>query len=150
MADILCTHCRETKPVVEFYPSTLRTSTRWCKACCNEATRSWELRNRDKVRARIRRSYTKHREKRLEARKWNHMLAKYGLDKSQYVVLLAHQEHRCAVCDGPLIGKTKVCVDHNHSTGKVRGLLCDGCNRGIGLLKDNPVVLGRAAQYVAV
>ncbi len=55
------------------------------------------------------------------------------------------QENRCAICNQPL---EKACSDHNHSSGKWRGVLCDCCNRGIGLLKENIAVLEAAAAYL--
>lgn len=71
---------------------------------------------------------------------------RYGLDFDSYVLLFQHQGGRCAICqrDDRLL-----VLDHNHSTGRVRGLLCANCNAGIGMLSDNPSVLLRAASYVA-
>ena len=55
----------------------------------------------------------------------------------------------CGVCGSPENGRYKhLSVDHCHSTGKIRGLLCNNCNRGIGLLKDKPDILRKAADYV--
>lgn len=68
--------------------------------------------------------------------------------------MLGTQEHKCALCgsEGFAIGKNghseKLAVDHCHSTGKVRKLLCHNCNRALGLMKDNPVLLRFAADYV--
>jgi Recombination endonuclease VII len=42
----------------------------------------------------------------------------------------------------------KMCLDHDHETGKFRGWLCDGCNRGLGLLQDSPILLRQAADYI--
>jgi hypothetical protein len=42
------------------------------------------------------------------------------------------------------------CVDHDHKTGRVRALLCGGCNKGIGLLKDNPVIIEKALEYLTI
>jgi len=64
------------------------------------------------------------------------------------------QDNKCYLCgsEGFLIGKNnhseKLAVDHCHDTGKVRRLLCHNCNRALGLLKDNPDVLRKAANYV--
>ena len=64
--------------------------------------------------------------------------------------MLAQQEYKCAICntDKPT-GKWKVfAVDHCHETGEVRGLLCNECNRGMGLLRDNAELLRKAADYL--
>lgn len=66
--------------------------------------------------------------------------------------LWAEQDGKCLVCEVSLEprGRTSnaACVDHNHDTGEVRGLLCRGCNHGIGCLKDDPKVLEAAARYL--
>jgi hypothetical protein len=73
----------------------------------------------------------------------------YGISLVEYEKLLAEQGGQCAVCHGT---KTRngyrFAVDHDHVSGKVRGLLCDTCNRAIGLLKDDPAVLRAAASYL--
>jgi hypothetical protein len=87
-------------------------------------------------------------------RKFN--LAKnYGLSVADYDALLRAQGGVCAVCgrDEPNAhGRTgkqfALAVDHCHATGKVRGLLCQKCNRAIGLLGDDPVLMRRAISYL--
>lgn len=58
------------------------------------------------------------------------------------------QHGRCALCERTPEADKPLVVDHDHSDGRVRGLLCDRCNRGIGFLQDNSVVLKKAARYV--
>ena len=71
---------------------------------------------------------------------------KYGLTREAYEALLAHQDGRCAICGG--VPTKRLRVDHCHQTGKVRGLLCDLCNSGIGKLRDDPDRLARAIEYL--
>ena len=61
---------------------------------------------------------------------------RYGLSAEDYNKLLARQNGVYGICKRP--GR-KLCVDHCHATGKVRGLLCHNCNSGLGLYNDNPV-----------
>lgn len=70
----------------------------------------------------------------------------YGLTLEQYDHLVIAQGNACAICRDAF--KTTPNVDHDHRTRKVRGLLCKTCNRAIGLLKDAPGVLRRAAEYL--
>lgn len=71
---------------------------------------------------------------------------KYGLSREGYRALFAQQEGRCAICgDRPEV----LNVDHCHSTGRVRGLLCTPCNLGIGYFRDSPSALGRAVDYLS-
>lgn len=69
----------------------------------------------------------------------------YGITKEFALELHNKQDGKCAIC-----GKRekRLCIDHDHVTGKVRGLLCHGCNLGIGNLQDNPEILTKAAKYL--
>lgn len=69
----------------------------------------------------------------------------YGLTKEEYDKLA--QQKNCAICS-KLFGKDTPLVDHNHHTGKVRGLLCRPCNSAIGFLHDNPQLCEAAAVYL--
>ena len=77
----------------------------------------------------------------------------YGITLSDYNDLLSVQNGVCALCGKAPKPDAKrnqkiLHVDHKHDTGKVRGLLCSNCNRGLGMLGDDPVLLARASQYV--
>ena len=78
------------------------------------------------------------------------LLRNYGITLGEYNSLLEKQNGVCAICSLPQKSKrnTRFCVDHDHTTGEVRGLLCDSCNRGIGLLKDDSRLLDKAAKYL--
>ena len=85
-------------------------------------------------------------------------MAQYGLTIEDYQAMRDTQQGACAICRRDEPGKgdrpgkhTKefwLHVDHNHDTGEIRGLLCGACNRGIGLLNDDPALLLRAATYL--
>jgi len=68
----------------------------------------------------------------------------YGLDAEAYTALRLRWNDTCGIC-----GKPTTDVDHNHVTGKVRGLLCGPCNRGLGMFQDNPTLLRNAETYLA-
>ncbi len=68
----------------------------------------------------------------------------YGMSLADYEEMVFVQGGKCAICHEE---KTLV-VDHNHSTGKIRSLLCHGCNKSIGLMKENPLFLQEAAEYL--
>lgn len=77
----------------------------------------------------------------------------YGISHKQYRGMLDQQGGVCAICggDGFLMRehhKNRLVVDHDHKTGKVRGLLCHNCNRGIGLLQDSQSTLNSAIKYL--
>lgn len=74
---------------------------------------------------------------------------RYGLTFEAYMDIVYAQEGRCAICKcTPFELKQDMCVDHCHSTGKVRGVLCVRCNFGIGYFKDSPTHLQEAIRYL--
>lgn len=66
----------------------------------------------------------------------------------QKVSLLADQAGKCALCGTKCRGETDTNVDHDHTTGKIRAILCRGCNTGLGQFKDSPALLRKAAEYI--
>jgi hypothetical protein len=70
----------------------------------------------------------------------------YGVDTDHFDALFAKQAGRCAICHTSFVGSPH--LDHCHTTGKVRGLLCGPCNRAIGLLGDDAIRIRSAALYV--
>ena len=77
-------------------------------------------------------------------------LRRYGLTLQQYDELLKNQGGGCAICRKSESGESGNClsVDHDHLTGKVRGLLCYSCNAGIGMFRDDPALLTGAVIYL--
>lgn len=71
--------------------------------------------------------------------------AKYGLSPGAYLSMLAHQQGRCAICNCLM---AEPHVDHDHTTGVTRGLLCTQCNSGLGFFKDNVRSLANAIVYL--
>lgn len=76
----------------------------------------------------------------------------YNIDINRYNEMLLEQNGECAICHKhhtTLTGRKKfLCVDHNHDTNEIRGLLCDKCNRGIGLMNDSKEILMNAYNYL--
>lgn len=72
---------------------------------------------------------------------------RYGISREQVEQARIFQGGKCIGCLTEL-ASVKECVDHNHKTGKFRGLLCDDCNIAIGRLKDNPEILRRLEIYL--
>lgn len=71
----------------------------------------------------------------------------YGLSVEDFDLLLASQGGVCAICQNPEC-RRRLSVDHDHLSGKIRGLLCDNCNNGLGRFQDSPDRLERAAKYL--
>lgn len=112
-----------------------------CKACHSVYSRKWTTTNSDKA-------YSAY------------LLRRFGISLAEYNVILQRQGGVCAICgelpDGPrnqrkggrAVFRARLVVDHDHATGKVRGLLCNNCNCGIGYLKDDPATVAIALDYL--
>lgn len=85
-----------------------------------------------------------------ESDRWDKIERRYSLSKEAFYELLDSQDGRCAICLAHM-PKGSAVVDHCHTTGIVRGLLCGGCNSGIGHLKDGRDldIFDRAKRYLS-
>jgi hypothetical protein len=82
-------------------------------------------------------------------RRWRAIYKIDGMTIERYEQMSAHQGDACKICRREIPGEV-LCLDHRHATGWVRGLLCRGCNIGLGGFNDNPIWLVRAAIYIVV
>ena len=112
--------------------------------------RDWHHANKDKKKTNFKNWIDKIRGKVRGTR----LLRNYGLTNDDYIFMFESQIGLCAICNEPQQGITKdgetkfLCVDHCHSTGKVRELLCVKCNAGLGQFRDNPDLLTKASNYL--
>lgn len=160
-----CTKCGSDKLLTEFYrrsrsPDGLQS---WCKEClrsyCDAVEETPEgrltrkqinkrhrqrnplFREQDATRARERRKSPIYKAK----QRVQDIRKLYGLSEAAYNVLHTRQGGQCAICGEE---PKQLHVDHNHTTGTVRGLLCSGCNTGIGQLRESERLLASAAAYL--
>jgi RNA polymerase-binding transcription factor DksA len=107
-------------------------SNRNCVTCTDTATPRWNAANPEKLRQIWFRSNIK---------------KKFGLTEEAYNQMLAAQGGVCALCGDPP-GKRRLAVDHCHTSGAIRALLCANCNHVLGNAKDNAELLRKAADYL--
>lgn len=105
---------------------------------------SWRKKNIEKVRKSARDWMKRNYNGKV---KNTYLLRKYGINLKEYNELVLSQNNKCAICKQEELGKS-LAVDHNHETGEVRGLLCEDCNRGIGILKEDIKRLSAAIEYL--
>ncbi len=115
---------------------------RFCSLCI-KARRAQQMRDWQEVNRERRREYMKQGPWNLDT-----ILRRYGLTREEYQELIESQNGVCAICSNPPPDGKRLSVDHCHKTGKVRGLLCTGCNLGIGNLGDNVQGVARALIYL--
>nr|WP_272874541.1 endonuclease VII domain-containing protein [Mycobacteroides abscessus] len=124
----MCPKCASTKPVEDFFRNRSQPDGRhsYCKPCAKAYDQEKYPNGKPGKRSR-------------------YFKQTYGLSLEEIQLMNAAQRGKCAICgDAP----ESLVVDHNHETGAVRGLLCNNCNRCLGLLKDNIEVLTSAAAYL--
>ena len=116
-----------------------------------EYTKQYNEKNREKIRERTR-QWRKDNPEKMRAYKLKH---RTGLTLDEYDAILEGQQGVCAICKNELPKRIKrggqvklFCVDHDHETGKVRGLLCDDCNLMLGFAKDRIETLQAAIEYL--
>lgn len=126
-----CPYCGQIKPLTDFAPRTRDAKNQvlsYCAEC--RPKRAREMRGARRARS-------------------------YGLSPSELTALQTRQGSRCAICGlkesvstSPTGLPSQLAIDHDHRDGSVRGLLCGTCNRGIGALRDDPVIIGSALAYL--
>lgn len=95
-----------------------------------------------------------HRKRHPLVRKDSDLRTRFGISLSEYGAMLVAQEGKCAICKKPETQTRKgvaklMAVDHDHNTGKIRGLLCTACNQAIGKLNEDPELFASATAYLA-
>src|SRR5690625_4474944 len=171
-----CSRCKEVKPLDEFYPDK-RVKRDGRRSACKSCTRDYRNARRERLAgveipaekhcpgcdqtlpadAFYRWSYSKDglagqcRQCRRVARAEQ----RYGISHAEVMNVLEAQGWKCAICKIPLVWQvsnvqklTTACIDHCHTEGHVRGILCSHCNRAIGLMRDDPKITAAATKYL--
>lgn len=122
-----------------------------CDKCLALAARISRAKNPQKHKETARLWRRRHPEKMIEINRRRSLRDNYGITQEHYSSLLISQDGKCAICGSDKPGgpcKRNFMVDHNHSTGKVRGLLCGKCNFIIGLAGEQETILLSAISYL--
>lgn len=132
----LCKKCDTQKPMSEFYVARrdklpLASAYNYeCKSCVKKRVRAKHLENPDRT-------------------KNNDLKRMYGITLEEHNKMFDEQNGACYLCHKPGDGRwKKLCVDHDHKTGKVRKLLCRSCNTALGQVGDNIDLLERMVTYL--
>tara|TARA_B100001057_G_scaffold434938_1_gene464927 strand:+ start:171 stop:773 length:603 start_codon:yes stop_codon:yes gene_type:complete len=165
----VCPQCGEEKALTfdNFYRSKQTKSgfKPWCKPCVNASNKAYDKANPEQHSRRVvvsrnrteerkqrhRDSVNKHRNRNYLGYRDTNAARKYGVPKGWYKEQIEKQGGRCRICGVKMLTpehKKYLSVDHNHKTGAVRGVICNGCNTGIGMFKENPVFMEAAIRYL--
>lgn len=147
----VCGGCDTNKPKSDFYKDIKMKDGLYtqCKVCKNKQNKKY----RDTPNGKIisRKSLYKYNtsSKGKEIKRNSELKRKYNITSEEYTRILKDQGGVCAICGSSTPGGPgKFHVDHDHDTGKVRGLLCNNCNLGMGYYKDSIGVHLSAVQYL--
>jgi len=173
-----CSACKESKPIDMFSKQNDRKSgvRSQCKDCCKKKykpnkekvrikNKAWVLKNPDKISAQNKRhrdnplykdkikTYMKqyreeHKEELNKNNKWSQIKSLYGLSKNDWELLWSEQNGCCAICGKKFKSYAGADTDHDHKTGKGRGLLCRRCNSAIGQFNDDIELMKLAIKYI--
>lgn len=135
---VRCAACKELKPIDDFHIRKNGRPLSYCKSCRVNYTRQRRVNNPG--------WWRKH-----------HIENKYSVTYDEYISVLQYQEYKCAICRCELkatgdhsMQSNIACIDHNHTTGKLRGLLCLKCNALLGYCGDSIALLKRALTYLEI
>jgi hypothetical protein len=134
-----CRRCQIEKQGADFYSKVI------CKECWDEGAQQYAARLQKREKRNQAMLKYRHMSKEDQRLAWT-LLKTYGLDFSRYLEISTAQEGKCAICKLP--PKTRLVVDHDHKTGKFRGLLCNSCNVGLGYFRDSQQSLQAACKYL--
>lgn len=135
-----CTLCLEVKPYDQFYNNKRAPDGKAsrCKKCNRIYSDEWNKNNPERVRASWKKKEARYAETGIVTAR------RYKLSLEEYQALLRKYDGKCGICGKP----TVLHIDHDHITGRVRGMLCLPCNTSLGQLGDNIEGLERAIEYL--
>ena len=161
-----CTKCDiELNDENHIFKSSKKNGRKICDSCLREKYKEYYIKNYEKERVRKKQYYIKNKEKLLayskeyrakhiEEKKDYNLRRAFGIGLDDVQKMLELQKYKCKICGGELElifgGRNKKSphLDHDHLTGKVRGILCHSCNLVLGFAYDNSEILERAVEYL--
>ncbi len=147
-----CGSCKETRPAEEFSKDKNSKSglACYCKQCHKEKTHAWRNSPDQKKKARLRSKKwaLDNPDRVLENDRRKNLIKKYGITLEQYDDMCSKQRGVCKICQGSCKTGYRLAVDHCHTTGEIRGLLCQPCNTALGSARDDIDTLKKMIKYL--
>jgi hypothetical protein len=144
-----CNCCKKEKAANEFHKNKRESDglSNRCTACQKAAAADYYRRNKDLVAAKSKSYYKANSEKIKERTSFYWTERNTGVGREEYMAKAEAQGFKCAICF-TVDPKRRLAADHDHKTGKARGLLCRDCNQVLGKFNDDPDRFVRAANYI--
>lgn len=149
-----CSSCRENKPLEDFHKrkKSKDGAHSYCKICTSLRNKEWFANNKQKHAATCASWYSKNKEKANKSGTDWHYRSNYGISYEDFILLAGKQQNKCAICSTTIVfsgrGANRAVMDHCHTTGNIRGVLCSSCNQGIGLLREDIDILKGSILYL--
>jgi hypothetical protein len=162
VATKLCSKCKLLKPLGRFRVKSKKTGILMCRCKDCEAeyssrhyqankerrrehSRNWYAKNKDRYKDYTRKWREKNIQRARELGLSNQRWRKYRITDEQYTAMKEASAGLCAICGQ---AAKRLCIDHDHQSGRVRDLLCGQCNAGLGNFRENPATLSAAIEYL--
>ena len=144
--------CKNGHPITEDNLNTTKVGGTRCKVCARATHERFRIKHRERIRL----NWNKWKANNPEKIRATVIKHKYGISPDDVTALLKKQDGRCAICGYILrlvqsnekVSRDSLCIDHDHLTDQVRGLLCNSCNTGLGKFKDSIDNLLSAVKYL--
>ena len=146
MSSKTCSKCKINKKYSEFYKNTSKKDA-LCSTCkdCEKQRDTKRDRKEYRKQQRIEKGISPRVFRNFTSSYDCHLWNTYGIREEDYKKMLYNQKCKCKICEKD----AKLVVDHCHGTGKIRGLICENCNKGLGLLGDTKECLTKALIYLS-
>ena len=134
---LICRLCNNLLPNDQF--SETGKKRHECRKCKKIYNRIYNLKNKDKLK--------EWRKRDRDKRYANEIKRVYGISIEEYHIMCKLSDNKCWICE-KINKRRKLNIDHCHQTGKIRGVLCDECNKALGLINDNITTLFKMIKYL--
>jgi len=145
-----CKVCGEYKEIDNFQPQGYQ-----CRSCRNKKQQAYwaslpeDIRKQRQNSLEYKKEYAKRNSVKIKKlARAQHLKRKFKMTVEEYDAILEKQNGVCLLCKNVCDTGNSLAVDHDHDSGKIRGLLCKNCNTALGLFKDNVDVMTRAIEYI--
>lgn len=147
-----CSTCKEVKGV-EYFCFCIKNNDGYdkrCKSCRNKSYKKYYAKPETVAKKKIyyQKNYLINKSKVLHRNKLYNIKRLYNITHEEYLNILISQNNKCLICGDTITPGCGCHLDHDHETGKIRGFLCQGCNKGLGHFRDNPKLLLSAYNYL--
>ena len=144
----ICSKWNKDLDEESFYRPPSKAQLTYCRPCSNARRKVYYGKSKEKLLSITRAHYRKNADK-LKYYAWERALKReYGITPAEYNEKLEEQDGVCAICNQPQILNRRLSVDHEHETGKVRGLLCLNCNSALALFRESTDRMHAAIFYL--